>query len=224
MAPPASRLVLGPKGRRSRERQAHGLKRVLPCSQSVERCRDWQGTKRLGWLATRICDSGEAGLEADKDVARSDPSLNLASMRTKTPSIEALIESHRGQVLDAYYLAFFHCFNRRLYFQAHEVLEVLWLRERAGPSGAFYKGLIQLAGAFVHLQKGRPGPAGALFRLAETNLSRYGKVHEHLDVRRALGIVRQHRAALQAGRPGAVLNPNLNPPQLALLQTAFVQS
>ncbi len=156
---------------------------------------------------------------------RSDPPLNLASMKTDNLSLDDLIDSHRGRVLDAHYLAFFDCFNRRLYFEGHEVLEVLWLRERAGPNGAFYKGLIQLAGAFVHLQKSRPGPAEALFRLAEANLSRYGEVHEDLDVRHALGIVRQHQAALQAHCPGAVLNPDLDPkpPQLALLETAFAR-
>ena len=83
---------------------------------------------------------------------------------------------------DAHYRGFFDCFNRQLYYEAHEVLEFLWLKDRQGTNGAFYKGLIQLAGAFVHLQKNRPGPAAALFRLALANLEKYPARHERLDL------------------------------------------
>src|SRR5260370_34841365 len=48
---------------------------------------------------------------------------------------------------------------------------------------SFYKGLIQLAGAFVHLEKKRPGPAGALFRLALGNFENYPEVHHGLHLR-----------------------------------------
>ena len=91
-------------------------------------------------------------------------------MSKKSAKIAALIESCRGEKLDAHYLGYFHCFNRGLFYEAHDVLEELWLPERTGPNGAFYKGLIQLAGAFVHLQKNRLRPAAALFKLAATNL------------------------------------------------------
>ncbi len=86
------------------------------------------------------------------------------------------------------YLAFFDCFNRQLYFEAHEVLEVLWLQS-PGDNYAFYKGLIQLAGAFVHVQKGRKAPALALLRLAEQNLERYPATHEGLDVAAVLRVL-----------------------------------
>ena len=92
-----------------------------------------------------------------------------------------MIESFRGQELDAHYLGFFDCFNRQLFYEAHDVLEDLWLPDRHGRSGDFYKGLIQLAGAFVHLQKNRQRPSAALFRLAQTNLEKYPGVHEQLD-------------------------------------------
>ena len=95
--------------------------------------------------------------------------------------------------LDPRYLAFFQCFNDEHFFEAHEVLEPLWLEERGRPKAAFYKGLIQLAGAFVHLQKHfqhplhakhskRLAPAVRLFRLAETNLAKFGRRHHGLDV------------------------------------------
>src|ERR1041385_3444222 len=68
-------------------------------------------------------------------------------MSKKSAAIAALIEGLRGRELDAHYLGYFECFNRQLYFEAHDVLEELWLTDRNGPNGAFYKGLIQLAGA-----------------------------------------------------------------------------
>jgi predicted metal-dependent hydrolase len=45
-----------------------------------------------------------------------------------------------GQELDAHYAGYFDCFNRQLFYEAHEVLEELWLKDKYGPNGAFYKG------------------------------------------------------------------------------------
>ncbi len=83
---------------------------------------------------------------------------------------------------DPHYLAYFECFNQQRFYEAHEVLEKLWLPQRRGPNGPFYKGLIQLAGAFVHLQKRRPGPARALLKLARANFQTYPARHERLDL------------------------------------------
>jgi predicted metal-dependent hydrolase len=93
-----------------------------------------------------------------------------------------MVESHRGHGVDPHYAGYFHCFNRQLFYEAHDVLENLWLADRHGGNGAFYKGLIQLAGAFVHLQKNRLRPAGALFKLARTNLEKYPRRHDRLDL------------------------------------------
>ena len=93
-----------------------------------------------------------------------------------------MIESFQGQELDARYLGYFDCFNRQLYFEAHEVLENLWLPDRHGPNGNFYKALIQLAGAFVHLQKNRLRPSAALLKLAQANLEKYPSRHERLNL------------------------------------------
>jgi XTP/dITP diphosphohydrolase len=110
-------------------------------------------------------------------------------MSKKHPKIAALVENHHGQDLDAHYLGYFDCFNQRLYYEAHDVLEKIWLPDRHGPNGAFYKGLIQLAGAFVHLQKNRLRPSAALFKLAQANLRKYPGVHEHLDVAAVLKLI-----------------------------------
>lgn len=137
-------------------------------------------------------------------------------MSSKTPRIAALIESFRGQATDAHYLGYFDCFNRQLFFEAHEVLEELWLDDRHGPNGNFYKGLIQLAGAFVHLQKSRPGPAAALFRLARANLEKYPALHEHLDLRVVMVLIDGWLKSLPPSKsPPATLDDS-NLPRLTL--------
>ena len=110
-------------------------------------------------------------------------------MTKKSEKLAALIEQFREQDLDPHYLAYFDCFNRQLFYEAHEVLEQLWLPQRRGPDASFYKGLIQLSGAFVHLQKRRLGPATALFKLAQTNLSKYPALHHRLDIAKALTMI-----------------------------------
>jgi predicted metal-dependent hydrolase len=107
--------------------------------------------------------------------------------------------------LDPHYGGWFACFNRGAFYEAHDVLESLWLRERGGPNDRFYKGLIQLAGAFVHLQKARLRPSDALFRLAETNLAQYAPVHARLNVANVIEVIREWRTSL-AGHDFAV-NP-----------------
>jgi predicted metal-dependent hydrolase len=103
-------------------------------------------------------------------------------MSRKSAKIAALIEQCRGQDLPAHYLGYFECFNQQMFYEAHDVLEELWLAERHGPNYGFYKGLIQFAGAFVHLQKNRLRPAAALFRLSQTYLRHYLREHQRLDV------------------------------------------
>jgi predicted metal-dependent hydrolase len=114
--------------------------------------------------------------------------------------IRAMLERFHGQEFDAHYLAFFECFNQGLFFEAHEVLEKIWLPQRKEANGAFYKGLIQLAGAFVHLQKGRLRPAGALLKLARANLERYRPIHECLDVNSVLHLTDEWLEQLNRGK------------------------
>jgi predicted metal-dependent hydrolase len=129
-----------------------------------------------------------------------------------------MIESFRGHELDAHYLGFFDCFNRQLYYEAHDVLEDLWLVDRKGADGDFYKGLIQLAGAFVHLQKNRLKPSAALFKLAKGNLEKYPIRHHHLDLEAVKQLIVNWVNQLERDR--FLANP-LTPartPQLALMK------
>jgi predicted metal-dependent hydrolase len=136
----------------------------------------------------------------------------------KDKKITALIAAHQGQDLDPHYLGYFDCFNRQLYFEAHEVLETIWLKQRGGADDRFYKGLIQLAGAFVHLQKHRPGPAAALFRLSEANLRGYPAVHHRLNVQAVAGLIREwlNRLTRPAPASGSTADNGGEVPRLAL--------
>jgi predicted metal-dependent hydrolase len=130
--------------------------------------------------------------------------------------VAALVETLQGREQDARYLGYFECFNRQLFFEAHEVLEDLWLPDRAGPNGNFYKALIQLAGAFVHLQKNRLRPSAALLKLAQANLEPYPTRHEKLDVTAVQLLITGWIVQLERG--GFLVNPltTKNLPQLAL--------
>jgi predicted metal-dependent hydrolase len=100
-----------------------------------------------------------------------------------------------------FYRAYFRCWNEQRYYQAHDVLEQLWLN--TGDDN-FFKGLIQAAGAFVHLQKNfehpthakhsrRLRPAVKLFELAEKNLSSFAPHHHALDVSELLQLLKATR-------------------------------
>ncbi|MGA3283671.1 MAG: DUF309 domain-containing protein [Verrucomicrobiota bacterium] len=138
-------------------------------------------------------------------------------MSRKHKRIAALVEQHQGHKLDQHYVGFFDCFNRQLYYEAHEVLEHIWLKDKHGPNGAFYKGLIQLAGAFVHLQKNRPRPAAALFKLALTNVEKYPREHERLNLDSTRHLIQSWLADLERARFETNPLTGGNAPKLNLL-------
>ena len=88
------------------------------------------------------------------------------------------------------------------------MLEHLWLRDGpTAPDYAFYKGLIQLAGAYVHLRKQfehpshvkhgrRLRPAVRLFELASANLAAYEPSHLGLDVAAVRALCAQQATAI----------------------------
>jgi predicted metal-dependent hydrolase len=134
----------------------------------------------------------------------------------KSARIAAMIESFRGRDLDAHYLGYFDCFNRQLFYEAHDVLEDLWLLDRHGNNGNFYKGLIQLAGAFVHLQKNRLRPAAALFKLAQANLEKYPSPHGQIDLQMVLRLIGGWLRQLETNEFNVNPLSAVNFPQLAL--------
>ena len=147
-------------------------------------------------------------------------------MSKKSPAIAALLEGIATEGLDPNYAGFFVCFNRGLYFEAHDVLEELWLVQgRSAVNYAFHKGLIQLAGAFVHLQKNRLKPAVALFRLAENNFRLYPTPHQRLDLNWILALIQDWRTAIESGNfnfnpLNTLSKPHLEPLQVNRLDAA----
>jgi len=138
------------------------------------------------------------------------------SGKEKRDHIEQFVKRFDGQAVDAHYLGYFECFNRQLYFEAHEVLEQLWLKLRKEPDGNFYKALIQLAGAFVHIQNGRSQPALSLFRLARNHLNDYPKIHHCLELREVFELIEQwSREITLTSTPGSLLLMKA-PPKLVL--------
>jgi uncharacterized protein len=135
---------------------------------------------------------------------------------SKRKRVAEMTAPHHGQKLDPHYLGYFECFNKQLFYEAHEVLEHLWLGDKHGPNGSFYKGLIQLAGAFVHLQRSHPQPAGALFKLALANLETYPCVHEHLNVEMTCELARKWLEELERTRFGVNPLTAKNAPELKL--------
>ena len=91
--------------------------------------------------------------------------------------------------VDPRYAGYFALFNQQKFYEAHDILEDLWLPDRRGVNGNFYKGLIQLAGAFVHLQKNRLRPSAAVFKLAQANLEKYPALHEKLNLAAVLQLI-----------------------------------
>jgi predicted metal-dependent hydrolase len=142
-------------------------------------------------------------------------------MTHKSPKIEVLLAGIPGDGAYArHYLGYFKCFNGQLYYEAHDVLEELWLPIRGTPQARFYQGLIQVAGGFVHLQKNRIAPAGRLFALALANFESYPPHHAGIDLDHVRQLCRDHRQAILDS--GETLNPwsSDRPPQLALPNAA----
>jgi predicted metal-dependent hydrolase len=116
-----------------------------------------------------------------------------------------------GRLADhPYYRGFFQCWNEQRYYEAHDVLEQVWLHDPISAEDAqYFKGLIQAAGAFVHLQKHyehpthpkhgrRLGPAVRLFRLAEKNLAPFGADRHDLDLVKFREMLWRYREATEA--------------------------
>jgi uncharacterized protein len=105
-----------------------------------------------------------------------------------------------------YYRAFFQCWNEQRYYEAHDVLEQVWLNKDTDDDD-FFKGLIQAAGAFVHLQKNfqhpthakhgkRLRPAVRLFALAEKHLSPFAPMRHGLDVTQLVKLLHENKTRI----------------------------
>lgn len=87
--------------------------------------------------------------------------------------------------MDHHLTEFIELFNSKSFFEAHEVLEDLWL-ESEGEIKDFYKGLIQCAVAFVHLQRRNLRGARKVFGTSSRYLQRYLPEYEEINTEKLL--------------------------------------
>ena len=73
-------------------------------------------------------------------------------------------------------------FNRRYYWEAHEVLEELWLEVR-GPERLFYQGIIQAAAAFYHVLNANPRGVLKLAQDSQDKLKKYFPSYESIPLK-----------------------------------------
>lgn len=120
-------------------------------------------------------------------------------MSKKDHKVAKLMEGIEAGEHDLHLVGYLRCFNIQQFYEAHDVLEALWLKDRNGPDGDFFKGLIQFAGSFVHLQKRRIRPAKVLFLRSTTYLCKYPSPHYALDVEGLIRIAKRWAEAAESG-------------------------
>lgn len=125
------------------------------------------------------------------------------------------------------YLEWFAHFNATEYYEAHDALEALWLRTE-GSNRDFFKGLIQVAGAFVHLRKHseHPGhakhttrlrPAARLFLRAKEHLTDFSPRHLQLDVTKVCALCESLADGIEKSDFSANPWSPAKPPQIGLI-------
>lgn len=99
----------------------------------------------------------------------------------------------------AAFLEFASRFDRGEFWESHEVLETPWRVNRS----SFYKGMILLASAWVHVQRGNPRGIVAQLDKAVRHLGPYRPAYLGLDVDSILAHAARCRARVAAHPVGA---------------------
>lgn len=84
-------------------------------------------------------------------------------------------------------------FNRRYYWEAHEVLEHVWMEE-TGPDKVFYQGLIQAAAALYHVLNANPQGVVKLAAEAVRKLDKFKPMHFTVPLETLLGALKSFDA------------------------------
>ncbi len=82
---------------------------------------------------------------------------------------------------DPRYQRYWRLFRSGRCWDAHEVLEELWLESRE-PDKVFYQGLIQVAASLHHLARGNMHGADKLARTAREKLAPFGTAYRGLQI------------------------------------------
>ena len=89
-------------------------------------------------------------------------------------------------------------FNSHQFWHAHEAWEELWLQS-SGEEKIFLQGLIQLAAAYHHVQRGTFRGGVRLFDAALRKLERFDDGRGGIDRRDAIEAAAQHREKIASG-------------------------
>lgn len=105
-------------------------------------------------------------------------------------------------------------FEQGSYFLCHETLEILWRRqENDGASKTFTQGIIQMAVAYYHFERGNAKGASKLFEAACQRFK--SLVGEDLDYLCLVTLLEKNLDLLKMGEaPMAASISHLNPPPL----------
>ncbi len=87
---------------------------------------------------------------------------------------------------DPRFKKFIRLFNDERFFEAHEALEDLWRETEEGSERDFYHALIQIAAAYVHVQRHNPYGWKEMMRKARSYLSGCDKVFPGFPVKELL--------------------------------------
>lgn len=104
------------------------------------------------------------------------------------------------------------CFNRRQFFDCHEVLEEIWLQEPEDEK-PFYQGLIQVAAGFHHFcEKQNLRGALSLIGAGAEKLRRYPPHYHEIDLGGLLGQLTPWLEHLEGQQPlDALPLPTIRP-------------
>jgi predicted metal-dependent hydrolase len=89
-------------------------------------------------------------------------------------------------------------FNDHQFWHAHEAWEEIWLGA-AGEEKVFLQGLIQLAAAYHHVQRGTFRGGVRLFDAAVRKLERFANGYGGVDRAEAVNVALRHRGKIARG-------------------------
>ena len=97
------------------------------------------------------------------------------------------------------FAAFLAAYESGEYFEAHELLEPAWMGSPAETEREFFQGLIKLAAAFVHADRGNPAGIVKNLRCARERLAGAAPGEARVDVPATIAAIDDRLARLAAG-------------------------
>jgi predicted metal-dependent hydrolase len=108
-------------------------------------------------------------------------------------------------------------YNRGRFFEAHEELEAAW-RSEPGPIRGLYIGILQVAVAYLHLERGNFTGARKVFRRSRRNLKAYSGSWQGIDIDQfKADSARIEALAEDSSKRGVFIPPVDWPPQITYM-------